>query len=202
MRLTSVQRRSYGLVVLNPITRNVRDGLAVLKERLSGLRHFEHDWSGSSLCVYALAGFLTGRTGLTSQFARSWICQWEAGHPAPHQGATMNSSTFASQSTRPITSKLENENDDPVGDPVANQSPGDARTGDDASDESNSGAERTGNDGKRRSTQEDTEGKPQELPEGSDVPPDDDATARPVPDAAGQARRGISDAELPQSARG
>lgn len=115
----------------------------------------------------------------------------------------MNSSTSASESIRPTASKPENENenDDPVGDPIANQSPEGVRTGD-ASDESNSGAERTGNDGKKRSTQEDTEGKPQELPESSDVPPDDDATARPVPDAAGQARRGISDADLPQSARG
>lgn len=136
-----------------------------------------------------------------AQFARSAICQRTAGHPALHQGAIMNSSTSASESTRPTTSKPENENDDPVGDPIANQSPEGVRTGD-ASDESNSGAERTGNDGKKRSTQEDIEGKPQELPEGSDVPPDDDATARPVPDAAGQARRGISDADLPQSARG
>ena len=114
----------------------------------------------------------------------------------------MNSSTSASDSTRPTTSKPENENDDPVGDPVANQSPEGVRTGDDASDESNSGAERTGNDGKKGSTQEDTDGKPQELPEGSDVPADDDAIERSVPDAAGRARRGISDGDLPQSARG
>ncbi|MGN7877254.1 hypothetical protein ACTJKJ_27170 [Roseateles sp. 22389] len=114
----------------------------------------------------------------------------------------MNSSTSASESTRPTTSKPENENDDPVGDPVANQSPEGVRTGDDASDESNSGAERTGNDGKKSSAQEDIEGKPNELPEGSDVLPDDDATERSGPDAAGQARRGISDADLPQSARG
>lgn len=41
----------------------------------------------------------------------------------------------------------ENENDDPVGDPETNQSPSDDADGEGAAEDSNSGAQRTGNDG-------------------------------------------------------
>lgn len=41
----------------------------------------------------------------------------------------------------------ENENDDPVGDPETNQSPGDDADDESAAEDSNSGAQRTGNDG-------------------------------------------------------
>ncbi len=89
----------------------------------------------------------------------------------------MNSSTSPGGTQAPKTSRPENEDDDPVGDnrPVGESTGADVPE-DEEEDASNSGAVRTGNDKAepaRQSSDVAGAAPPEELPEGSDVPPSD-----------------------------
>jgi len=129
-----------------------------------------------------------------------------------NEGVIMNSSTSPGSTHAPGTPRPENEDDDPVGDnkPVTESTeldppPVDQDDEDDLEDASNAGAVRTGNDGEKPPQQSsDADDVPNELPEGSDVPPTDRLNGhRQDGVASGRSgRQPSSDSKLPQSSRG
>lgn len=120
----------------------------------------------------------------------------------------MNSSTSPGGTQAPKTSRPENEDDDPVGDnrPVGESTGADVPE-DEEEDPSNSGAVRTGNDKAepaRQSSDVAGAAPPEELPEGSDVPPSDrlnDHHPEEFPSRR-SGRQPSPDSKLPQSSRG